>query len=100
MSGLIRYLSSSRHVGGENKSLPADASEGDTMRLKFVESYADADCGYKREQEYDFIDSRRASYFVAAGLALPVEDLPTPPAPPAKPPKGKKPHEMATGNAK
>lgn len=44
------------------------------MRIKFTESYADQDAGYKALHEYDFIDSEKAMYFISHGLALPIEN--------------------------
>jgi hypothetical protein len=43
------------------------------MKIKFKTPYADADAGYKAGQEYDFIDTRKASYFIDHGIAVPVE---------------------------
>ena len=45
------------------------------MRIKFLSSYADEHEGFKAHNEYDFVDMRKANYFVDHGLAVPVESV-------------------------
>ena len=45
------------------------------MKLKFNQSYATEDFGYKQNHEYDFVDLHKANYFIDHGLAIPIEAL-------------------------
>ena len=45
------------------------------MRIKFLSSYADEHEGFKAHNEYDFVDMRKANYFIDHGLAVPVESV-------------------------
>jgi hypothetical protein len=71
------------------------------MKLKFKEPYAGSDEAYRQGHEYNFVDTRQASRFIDAGIAMPVEEVPEPDAEPepakaVKLPKGKLKHAMDT----
>lgn len=67
------------------------------MKLKFIDSYAEATGeGFKRNHEYDFVDMRKANYFIDHGLALPVEEV----IEAVTKTKGKRKNEMVSDNAK
>lgn len=45
------------------------------MKLKFLDSYSEGIDAYKANSEYDFIDARKANYFINHGLAVPIEAI-------------------------
>jgi hypothetical protein len=55
-------------------------------KLKFKEPYAEGIDGYRQGHTYDFVDARKAQFFVDRGLAVPVEQAGPPPRKPSKTP--------------
>ena len=65
------------NFGGEVDALFPGEQPGKRliMKLKFLTPYVESDAGFKQDHEYDFVDMKRANYFVDHGLAVPIETV-------------------------